>query len=103
VSVNPTGTGSNVKIAFVNHSGQCVGLNPGDTTSFQLVSCATGIGTVFRLYTLNGAQVFDNNYADAHRGGEWDLTALGNIGSQLVVGTRGSFYQRWVNCSGGCV
>jgi hypothetical protein len=103
VAVNPTGTGSNVKIAFTGHSGQCVGLNPSDTSSFQLVDCGTGIGTVFRLYTINGGQVFDDNYADAHRGGEWDLTSTGGTGAQLIIGTRGSFFQRWRNCSGGCL
>ena len=102
VAVNPTGTGSNVKIAFTGHSGLCVGLNPADTSSFQLVDCGTGIGTVFRQYTRNGGLVFDNNYADSHRGGEWDLTAIGS-GLQYVIGHPGSFYQRMRNCSGGCV
>ena len=102
VSVNPTGTGSNVKIAFTQHSGQCVGLDSSHM-NFILVSCATGIGTVFRQYTRNGGLVFDNNYADAHNGGgEWDLSADGSTGDQLIAAIAGTFFQRWQNCSGGC-
>jgi hypothetical protein len=101
VSVNPTGTGNNVKIAFAAHSGLCVGLNPSNLTDFQLVSCATGLGTVFREYTRNGGLVFDNQNADNRLGHEWDLTAWG-VGVQLSADIPGEGFQRWQNCSGGC-
>jgi hypothetical protein len=103
VAVNPTGTGTNVKIAFTQHAGLCVGLDSSHQ-AFILVSCATGIGTVFRQYTRNGGLVFDNNYADAHNGGgEWDLSADGSTSDQLIAAIAGTFFQRWQNCSGGCV
>jgi hypothetical protein len=102
VSVNPTGTGNNVKIAFTAHAGLCVGLNPNDLMNFQLVSCATGLGTVFREYTRNGGLVFDNQNADNRLGGEWDLTGFFTGGQLKIDVPNGGGFQRWQNCSGGC-
>lgn len=91
-----------VKLQFAGHTALCVSL-ASDEVNFVTGNCSTAIGTVFREYTLNGALVFDNRYADQHRGGEWDLTTGDGVGSQWFIGTRGSFYQRLINCTGNCV
>ena len=91
-----------VKLQFAGHTSLCVSL-ASDGSSFVTGDCSTAIGTVFREYTLNGALVFDNRYADQHHSGEWDLTTTDGVGSQWIIGLRGSFYQRLINCSGNCV
>lgn len=92
-----------VKFEFTGHSGECIALNPVDTSSFQLGNCSTAIGTVFTQLLRNGVPVYENNYASSHRsGGPWYLTMLGNVGSTLTIGTNGAFYQRMIDCTGGC-